>query len=98
VEQAQADRLFATLKTTLPQGYVSWAGGIEEMLLRAIGYRMFSEPDARDKKLTALEDKGFLLMHIFDEALAGYEQSGQSFEAYLPTLLGALNTAQLPSK
>ena len=98
VSDDQAKRLFAVLKKTMPSGYGSWEGALEETLIRVINLRMVKEEQLRARMLSQLEDQGFLLIYPMNEALSDYEQSGYTFERYLPKLLGTLNTVQITPK
>jgi hypothetical protein len=88
-------RLYAVLKKSMPSSYGTWAGALEETLNRAINLRMLADADLRAQQLERLEAQGFLLIKPLDQALAAYEQSGQSFEEYLPILLASLEGVKL---
>lgn len=90
-----SDRLYTVLKDTMPSSYGSWASVLEETLVRAINQRMLDDPLLRVQQLEQLESQGFLLIRPFDQALAAYEQSGQPFVQYLPTLLASLDEVKL---
>lgn len=98
ISPAQADRLFAGLKESMPASYASWASAIEETLIRSIGLRMLQDESLRTQMINQLEDEGFLLIRPVESALERYEHSHQSFEEYLPTLLETINAIQLPLK
>lgn len=89
-------RLYAVLKETMPTSYGTWASALEETLNRAINLRMLDDPALRAQQLERLEAQGFLLIRPLDQTLAAYEQSGQTFEQYLPVLLASLDSVALP--
>lgn len=91
----QARRLFAVLKKSMPSGYGTWASSLEENINRAINLRLLPDEQLRTRQLDLLESEGFLLIKPLDRALAAYEQSGQPFDVYLPTLLETLNDLEL---
>jgi hypothetical protein len=97
VPSAQSERLFSTLKRTMPSGYGTWAGALEETLIRAINQRMINDKALRAKMIDQLERDGFLLIRPLTTALEDYEQSDLPFDQYLPSLLETLNTVQLPA-
>jgi hypothetical protein len=91
-------RLYAVLKETMPSNYGAWASALEESLNRAINLRMLDDPGLRAQQLEQLESQGFLLIRSLDQALAAYEQSGQTFEQYLPVFLASLDDVALPGE
>lgn len=95
IPNSTSRRLYTTLKETMPSGYGTWASVLEESLNRAINLRMLDDDDLRAQQLERLESIGFLLIKPFDAALATYEQSGEPFEQYLPTLLASLDKLEL---
>jgi hypothetical protein len=97
VSQAQADRLYDVLEKSMPSSYGSWASVLEETLIRAINLRMVKDEPLRTRMITQFEDQGFLLIRPLNGALVDYERSGDSFERFMPKLLGTLNAVQLSS-
>lgn len=95
VSKAQADRLFAVLKKSMPSGYGSWDSALEETLIRAINLRMVKDEALRARMLTQLENGGFVLIRPLDKALEDYEKSDLTFEGYIPTLLNTINYVQI---
>jgi hypothetical protein len=96
IPRARSERLFAVLKEQMPAGYGTWASALEESLIRAIVLRMLSDEQLRARQIERLEAEGFLLVPTLVRGLAGYEQSGQSFEEYLPLLLEEATQLDLP--
>lgn len=91
-------RLYAVLRETMPTSYGTWESALEETLNRAINQRMLDDPGLCARQLEQLESQGFLLIKSLDQALAAYEQSGQTFEQYLPVLLASLDDVALPGE
>jgi hypothetical protein len=98
VDQAQAERLYAVLKTTMPAGYGTWPSALEENLLRAINLRLVPDPALRANQIDRLEQAGFLLIRPLDTALTAYERSGLPFAEYAPMLLQSLNEVDLSAQ
>lgn len=95
VPKPTSRRLYAALQETMPAGYGAWASILEETLNRAINLRMLDDAGLRAQQLDRLEAAGFLLIKPLDRALAAYEQSGETFEHFLPALLESLDEVEL---
>ena len=91
-------RLYEALRGAMPSNYGTWESMLEETLNRAINLRMLDDADLRAQQLEQLEAQGFLLIKPLNQALEKYEESGQSFEQYLPILLASLDKVELPGE
>lgn len=96
IPSAQRNRLYAVLKKSMPSGYGTWSSAVEVSLIRAMVIRMLNGEALRNTMIEQEENNGFLLIRPLSQALEMYEQSHQSFEKYLPTLLETINNIQLP--
>ncbi len=95
IPKSTSKRLYAKLKKTMPPSYGTWKSMLEETLNRAINLRMLDDNNLRAQQLDRLETEGYLLIKPFDHALENYEQSGQTFEQYLPNILLGLEDIEL---
>jgi hypothetical protein len=91
VDAAQAERLFAVLRTQVDaHSYGTWEIILEESVINALGARL-AEPEWREVALQNDAARGFWLTRPLAEKLKEYERDGGTLVNFMPELIASLN-------